>query len=146
MALSTFGAIMGFASERFRHTEDFYRSAVDKARDPVLKEILQALSNEERKNFSLMEQTRRENVTEMVLEPISGLQQEDYEVDLKSPEQAKDEDLLKMTLIIEEKERKFFDDSSKKIPLPEVSSIFRKIAQKKEKNIIKLQALGLEQF
>ena len=33
-----------------------------------------------------MVKTRRENVTEMILEPVTGLQQEDYEIDLKVPE------------------------------------------------------------
>ncbi len=30
-----------------------------------------------------MIKTRRENVTEMILEPVTGLQQEDYEIDLE---------------------------------------------------------------
>ncbi len=30
-----------------------------------------------------MVKTRRENVTEMILEPVTGLHQEDYEIDLK---------------------------------------------------------------
>ena len=143
MALSTFGAIMGFASEIVGSAMDHYQVAVEKAKDPVLKDTLKALLEEERKNYVLMEQTRRENVTEMILEPITGLHQEDYEIDLKFSDHANDADLLKMALAQEEKEKKFFNDSSAKVPLPEVARIFRRIAQRKEKNLSKLKSIGL---
>jgi len=143
MALSTFGAIMGFASEIVGSAMDHYQVAVEKAKDPVLKDTLKALLEEERKNYVLMEQTRRENVTEMILEPITGLHQEDYEIDLKFSDHANDADLLKMALAHEEKEKKFFNDSSAKVPLPEVARIFRRIAQRKEKNLSKLKSIGL---
>ncbi len=143
MSLSTFGAIMGFASEMVGGALDIYKAAVQKAKDPVLKETLQALLEEEEKNYKLMEQTRRENVTEMILEPIAGLHRGDYEMDVKVSDHAKDADLLKMALTLEEKEQKFFHDVSEKVPLPEVARIFRKIAQRKEKNLTKLKSFGL---
>lgn len=143
MALGTFGAIMGFASEMVGRSLDIYKTAIEKAKDPVLKETLQGLLEEAKKNYSLMEQTRRENVTEMILEPIAGLQKDDYEIDIKLSGDTKNEDLLKMALTLEEKERQFFNDASGKLPLPEVSRIFRKIAQKKDRNISKLKLLGL---
>lgn len=143
MSLSTFGAIMGFAVEMIRHSMDIYRKAVEKVKDPVLKEKIQALLEEGKKNSSLMEQTRRENVTEMILEPIAGLQQENYEIDLKISGASEDSDLLQAALALEEKERRFFLDTSEKVPLPEVSRIFRKIARKKEKNIDHLKSLKL---
>ena len=76
MTLSTFGAIMGFAAEMVQQTETLYKTMVQKAKNPLLREALQVLLEEERKNYSLMERTRRENVTEMILEPIAGLDAE----------------------------------------------------------------------
>jgi hypothetical protein len=146
MALSTFGAIMGFASEMIGSSIGLYQAALQKAEDFTLKETLQALLREEEINYALMEQTRRENVTEMILEPIAGLQQEDYDMELKLSGNEKDGDLIKMVLILEEKEQRFFNDSSAKVPLPEVSRIFRKIVQKKEKNLTKLKSLAVSQF
>jgi len=145
MALGTFGAIMRFASEMIGSSLDIYKIAIGKAIDPNLKETLQALLKEEEKNYSLMEQTRRENVTEMILEPITGLRQEDYEMDVKLSDHTKDVDLLKVALALEEKEKKFFIDSSAKVPLPEVSRIFRRITQRKEKNLTQLKSLSLNQ-
>ncbi len=145
MALTTFGAIMGFAADITGKTEETYKTLVHKSKDSALREVLQALSMEEGKSHSLMEKARRENVTEMILEPISGLHQEDYDIDLKVPDPMGDADLLKAVLTFEERERKFFSDVSSKISLPEVARIFRKMAQKKQENLEKLRSLALNQ-
>ena len=146
MALSTFGAIMGFAAEMVQRTETFYKTMVQMAKNPIVGEALQVLLEEERKNYSLMERTRRENVTEMILEPIAGLDQSDYEIEMKGMDQTEDSDLMKMALILEERERRFFSEVSDKVPLPEVGRIFRKVAQKKERSLAKLKTLGLTQL
>ena len=146
MPLSTFGAIMGFALKIVEYSVDIYKTGVEKARDPEIKKTFQLLFDEEKKNYTLMEQVRRENVTEMILEPITGLQQEDYEFEVNLSDQVQDADLLKAALVLEEKEQNFFSDSSAKIPLPEVARTFRRIAQKKGKSLAKLKALGLNQL
>ena len=46
-----------------------------------------------------------------------------------------DAELIRAALILEEREKKFFQDASVKVPLPEVARIFRKMAQKKEENL-----------
>jgi len=143
MALTTFGAIMGFAAEIARQAGDVYQVLAHQAGNPVLKETLQALSEEEIKNRSLMEKTRRENVTEMILEPIAGLQREDYEINLMTEDRREDADLLKTALILAGREKRFFGDASSKMPLPEVARIFRKLAQRQQDNLAKLQSLGL---
>ena len=145
MALTTFGAIMGFAGKITGQSADTYKTMVQKAKDPGLRKIFGTLSVEEGKSHSLMEKTRRENVTEMILEPITGLHQEDYGIDLKVVDPMEDADLLRAALILEEREKKFFNDVSIKVPLPEVARIFRKIAQKKQENLVKLQSLALDQ-
>jgi len=145
MALTTFGAIMGFAGEITGQTAGIYETLGQKAKDLGLREVLQALSAEGGRNHSLMEKTRRENVTEMILEPITGLYQEDYKIDLKVTDQMADPDLLKAALALEEREKKFFDDVSSKVPLPEVARIFRKMAHRKQENLTKLQSLALNQ-
>jgi len=141
MALTTFGAVMGFAAEMVRRGEDTYRVAIEKAKDPGLKNGLKELFLEEGKNRSLMERARREHVTEMILEPITGLHEEEYVIKNEIPQDASDGDLLKIALLREEGELRFFSDCSGKIPLPEVAGIFRKIARKKGSNVTRLKNL-----
>jgi rubrerythrin len=136
---------MGFAAETVGQTKDAYETLAGKARNPLLRETLQAFMREEGGNYSLMERTRRENVTEMILEPITGLNQEDYEVNLKMTDPMGDDDILGAALILEERGRKFFRDASAKVPLPEVARTLRKIAQKKDQNLTRLQGLGSDE-
>ena len=143
MALTTFGAIMGFAAEIAEKTEELYGALAKKAHDPALREALEVLSAEEGKNHTLMIRSRRENVTEMILEPVAGLNQEDYEIAVDVSDPMEDTDVLKVALRLEERGKNFFRDGSSKVPLPEVARIFRRIAQKKEENLTKLQGLGL---
>ena len=143
MALTTFGAIMGFAAGMAKRGQEVYQAAFEKAKAPLLRDALQDLHKEQGKNQALMEMTRREHVTEMILEPITGLRQEDYEMHVVVPGQANDADLLKIALVVEEMQKKFFSDCSAKIPLPEVVRIFQKVARKRESNLEKLGNLGL---
>lgn len=142
MSLSTFGAIMGFAAELTGHARVTYEALIGKAKDPRLKGLLQEFAGEEGKNHSLMEQARREHVTEMILEPITGLHKKEYEVDLMPAAQHDDTDLLKVASMLQEREKRFFDDAAAKVPLPEVARIFRKVSRKKEENLEKLRGLG----
>jgi rubrerythrin len=145
MDLGTFGAIMGFAVQMVQQTETFYKTMAQEAQDSILREALQVLSKEEGKSRSLMERTRRENVTEMILEPVEGLDQSDYEIDMNTMDQSSDTDLLKTALALEERAQMFFSDVSGKVPLPEVGRIFRKAAQKKEKSVAKLKTISLHE-
>jgi rubrerythrin len=145
MTLSTFGAIMGFAAEMVGQAKLAYEVLAGKAKDPELVEVFQQLAAEEEKNRALMERTRREHVTEMILEPITGLHKKDYELDLKQAGQKDDTDLLVAALTLQTREIRFFEDVSAKVPLPEVARIFRKISKKKEENLGRLQGLRSRQ-
>jgi rubrerythrin len=143
MSLTTFGAIMAFSFEMVRYALDTYSAAVQKAKDPALKETLEVLLQETKKNLVLMEQIRRENITEMILEPIHGLQRADYEMDVTLSDQTQDSGLVKTALSVEEKMRKFFYEASAKVPIPEVKKLFLKIVPKKERNLTKLESLSI---
>jgi len=42
---------------------------------------------------------------------------------------------------LEEREKRFFQDASAKVPLPEVARFFRKIVEKKERNLSRLASI-----
>lgn len=126
-----------------KEAEEAYKALAEKAKDRGLKELLEALAVEEGKHHALMVKARRENVTEMILEPVSGLHQEDYGVDQKDLDPGEDTGILRAALALEERGKKFFREASAKVPLPEVARIFRKMAEKKEENLERLQRLGL---
>jgi hypothetical protein len=141
MELGTFGAVMGFALQVVTQSAEFYETVGDRAKGPELKEVLKALQDGANRDRATMEQTRRENVTEMILEPIAGLRPEEYEVRIGEVAPEADAEILKTALLLEERDQRFFRDASAKLPLPEVARLFRKVAKRREENLAKLHAL-----
>jgi len=141
MELGTFGAVMAFASQAVTQSAEFYETARERAKGPELKDVLKSLQDGANRDRATMEQTRRENVTEMILEPIAGLRREEYEVRLSEMAPEADAEILKTALLLEERDQRWFRDSSAKLRLPEVARIFRKVARRKEETILRLRAL-----
>ena len=141
MELGTFGAVMAFASQAVTQSAEFYETARERAKGPELKDVLKSLQDGANRDRATMEQTRRENVTEMILEPIAGLRREEYEVRLSEVAPEADAEILKTALLLEERDQRWFRDSSAKLRLPEVARIFRKVARRKEETILRLRAL-----
>jgi len=79
MALNQFGAVMTFAIEMEEQLAAFY-DALAEAGDSHTDEFT-VRAKGSRKRSSRLEQSRRQNVTEITLEPIEGLDESDYELD-----------------------------------------------------------------
>ncbi|MCE5243261.1 MAG: hypothetical protein ABFD98_03610 [Syntrophobacteraceae bacterium] len=139
MELTTFGAVMGFAAEIIGGSLGIYKAAAQRAESPALRDLMEALIREQGKNLSLMEQARRENVTEMILEPIAGLHREDFGCEVVFPDGADDAAMKRLAVVLEKREEKFFREAAAKMPLPEVARLFKRVAGKKQKS---LEALG----
>ncbi|MBK8029448.1 MAG: hypothetical protein J0M07_21025 [Anaerolineae bacterium] len=71
MSLNTFGAILAFAIDLEARLRDYYQAAGNAGRA--------AEADKRRQNF---ERVRRENITEIKLEPIEGLHEADYALNL----------------------------------------------------------------
>jgi rubrerythrin len=136
MKLGTFGAVMGYAAQLIQQSAGFYETALHAVQNPELAALLQSLADDANKDLAALEQARRENVTEMILEPITGLRREEYEVDVPRP--ASDAEIVQAAKRLEERDERFFRDASAKVPLPEVARLFRRMAAKKQKNLSKL--------
>ncbi len=70
-SLNTFGSIMTYAIELEARLHDYYHQAGNLDRAKIAD-----------KNRSKLERVRRENVTEIKLEPIDGLDEANYDFDL----------------------------------------------------------------
>lgn len=70
-SLNTFGAIMTFAIDLEARLRDYYQGAGDSVR-----------AGDADKRRTNLERVRRENVTEIKLEPIEGLHESDYALNL----------------------------------------------------------------
>jgi hypothetical protein len=123
MDLATFGAILSHALELEGRAAEFY----EKNAQGELEEVFNSLAQGSKKRASRAERTRREGVAEMILEPITGMRSEAYEVDLESSEQQAER--LEKALALEAAAERFYRDASEKIPVREVARTFQRMAK-----------------
>jgi rubrerythrin len=127
MELATFGAIMTFALELEQRAAVFYEQAASGS----LKEPFLDLAKRAHKRAKRIERTRREGVAEMILEPITGMNGEDYTVDLV-PAGDESERLGRAIRLVETSIR-FYQDAAEKIPVKEVARTCQRMATESEK-------------
>jgi len=143
MELGTFGALIGFAIELEVSSADFYDRAKQAHPGGLAEETFARLAEQASKNKVLLERTRRENVAEMILEPIAGIRREDYIADLALTSTADSSGVVSRALDLEDKVQRFYSAAAEKVSLPEVKRIFARLAAKRAENsktIVSLQS------
>ena len=130
MDLGTFGAIMKFALEVETEVSRFYQSAQGLAKDKDLARVFGSLASRGEKRIKTIERIRRENVTEMILEPIVGLDSDAYQPTISIPEDADDSILTNIAREVEKKLNSFYNDAAAKLEfLSEVAYSFEILAE-----------------
>jgi len=137
--LGTFGAIMKFALEIESSVIEIYEKGSTQVADATLKEQLANLVSRGQKRIQTLERVRRENVTEMILEPIEGLDSDSFEIKTDLPT---DMESIRMVVIeIEKALLEFYNTAAVKIDfLPEAAYAFELLAEKNEAAIRQLSA------
>jgi len=135
MDLATFGAIMSFGLDLEQQAAAFY----DSAARGVLEEPFANLAKSARKRAVRMERARREGITEMILEPITGMDGDDYHQELMPD--ADEAELLRQAIALEETTRRFYIDAAGKIPVREVVRTCIRMAKESERRRAELEKL-----
>jgi len=133
MDLATFGAILSYAMEFEEQAAAFYAAA---AKGP-LEETFNDLERSSRKRAQRMERTRREGVAEMILEPIMGLNGDDYRTELSAD--VDETVLLEQAIALEEIAIRFYQDAAEKLPIREVVRTFTRMAEENIKRKERLE-------
>jgi hypothetical protein len=139
--LGTFGAIIKFALEIEADVNGFYKKISDHAEDDVLVGLLQDLITRGEKRITTLERIRRENVTEMILEPIEGLDSDSFGIETAVSLGVDDATIKTLASTIESTLQKFYTAAARKIDfLPEAEYAFELLAEKNEDTIKRLEA------
>ncbi len=131
MSLETLGATIKFALNQETILLEFFQSIQQYKKNENLKEVIDKLAQLSTKNLKRLKRIRRENTTEMILEPIKGLEKSRFifvEEDLKEIGELEVVNSLKnyLTKII-----LFYSDSAEKISfIGEVSHVFEQFKEK----------------
>jgi rubrerythrin len=122
MELGTFGAILGFAMDLEKRVAVFYGRAAPGDLGRVFDERVRDV----KKRLRRLERARRELVSEMILESITGLDGDDYAVTLDAA--ADEEALLAQARDLEAASTRFYRDAATKMPIREVARLFERMA------------------
>ncbi|MHA3964450.1 MAG: ferritin family protein [Candidatus Thorarchaeota archaeon SMTZ1-45] len=143
MNLGTTGAIFTFALEREAKIGSFYSKYTELISNSSLRDAFELLMKEHEKRTRLLNRFRRENVTEMILEPIHDFDSEPFDIEITTPDTPDDSSLQENAIRIEESSQSFFMKASEKTTfLPEVSDEFKRLSTKAEKHISLLKSIS----
>jgi rubrerythrin len=141
MDLTTFGAVLKFALDIETEVSSFYESAIGVATDPDLEKLLESLFNRGLKRIKTLMRVRRENVTEMILEPIAGLDSEVHKPVTVIPEGADDGIVRETAAALETKLHEFYMHAAAKIDfLSEAAYAFELLADANSEAVQSMRA------
>jgi rubrerythrin len=136
MPLTNFGAVLTFAEQLEQEDMAFYSKAASAAGSTPLAELFANLAKENKKNVALVQRTRRENVTEMILEPIRDFSRAPYELkveDLAGPDSA-------AATSLENRAIGYYRAAAEKMrALPEVARALKMLAKKRGKRLERIE-------
>ena len=122
MELGTFGAIIGFAMELEQQAATFGEAPAP----PGMEAAFRSMAEGCRKRLKRLERARREGVVEMILESITGLHSESYQVDLTPRADAAEH--IRQALAIVSAIGRFYRDAAAKVPIKEIVRLFGRFA------------------
>ena len=130
MELTAFGAVIKFAMDL--EEEVAARVETLAGHDGVsMGKLGDEISAHARKNIKLLERTRREHVNELVLEPVTGLDSSDYELEKLPSGGLTTSRALEYVMRILKTLIRFYADAAERITNPEAKRTFSRIFDKK---------------
>ncbi len=139
MPLVNFGSILGFAAELAERAQAFYRSLAETPRLAEKAALFGRLAADEKKNRELLLRTRRENVTEMILEPVEGFRREPFVGERGEVGALTLPAALALARHGEEKAAAFHAQAAAKLSaLPEVARALRNLAKRHQARLAEL--------
>ncbi len=142
MPLESFGSILGFAASLEKDDKDFYQMAAQKEEAGEHKALFETLAKDAAKHIKLIERTRRENVTEMILEPIRDFTRDAFCESFEKTEIMSGPVLIETARCREGRAQRYYAEAAAKIKaLPEVSRALKRMGKKRQSHMDTLDAL-----
>ncbi|TET31687.1 MAG: hypothetical protein E3J70_01720 [Candidatus Heimdallarchaeota archaeon] len=129
MSLRTLGAVLKFTLDIEQLAITFYETAVTKTKNQELIEVISSLIKYGNKRIKKVKRIRRENTTEMILEPIKDLESEPFQLEAQ-PKTWDDNSIKEHAKLIELKIAEFYTVAASKVSfLGEVAYNFEQLAE-----------------
>jgi len=139
MPLENFGSILNFAEELELQDLGFYKILVDNPACADHKPMFEAFAATIDKNVKSVQRTRRENVTEMILEPIKDFIRAPFCEECVGADKMDAAEALDAAHRLEERAVRYYTEAAVKIKAqPEVARALKLIGKKHSAHLAKL--------
>jgi Ferritin-like domain len=143
MPLQNFGSIMNFAEELERLDQRFYEAALTNPACSAHVQLFTELAAEAGKNVKTVQRLRRENVTEMILEPVQDFTRASFCEDCADAAVLTAAEVLKAAKRLEGRAERYYIEAAGKIQaLSEVSRALRTLGKIRKARAAKISAAG----
>ena len=126
MELGTFGAIISFALDLELQVAEYYGNHIE----VVFSRIDSKLLENSPKRVNRLKRIRQELITEMILEPITGVDSDDYSISIL--EETIEAGVLHQAIRLNDNMRRFYSTMAPLIPMREVQRAFLRLAKENE--------------
>ena len=142
MPLENFGSILNFAEELEQQDNEFFTAAAGNPACVEYKDVFEQFAADAAKNTKTIQRTRRENVTEMILEPIKDFVRAPFCEECAGAGSMSAEEALAAARRLEERAVNYYTQAAEKIKaLPEVSRALKTMGKKHKAHREKLAAV-----
>ena len=142
MPLENFGSILNFAEELELQDLGFYKTLVDNPACADYRTMLEAFAATIDKNVKSVQRTRRENVTEMILEPIKDFIRAPFCEECEGAGAMSASEAVDAARRLEDRAVRYYTEAATKIKAqPEVARALKVIGKKHAAHLAKLQEL-----
>ncbi len=142
MPLKGFGVILTFAETIETENKDFYLKGKARLPEGEHKNFLDELIKEKEKQIKQVQRVRRENVAEMILEPVENFTRDPFLIDVDKLEAADPGTVMEAARKLEERNRSYYKEAAKKMKaLPEVASALQQLEKKQKKLLARIDEL-----
>ncbi len=143
MSLKNFGGVLDFAIELENEDASILEMAEKNQEMSSYQEQLTRLAKENKKNAKTLTRARQENVTEMILEPIQGLEVENYQEAKGDPTSMRKDEIVDHLKRLEDRAERFYREAAIRLqPVSDVAGTFQRLAKKRGERRKKLSTLS----
>jgi rubrerythrin len=142
MPLQNFGSILNFAEELESQDRQFYEAAAGNPACAASRELFAQLAADAAKSVKTVQRIRRENVTEMILEPVRDFERASFCEACEGAAVLAAGEVLATARRLEDRAERYYVEASQKIKaLTEVSRALKTLGKNRKARAAKLAAL-----
>jgi hypothetical protein len=144
MPLENFGSIMNFAEDLESQDRQFYEVAAGNPACGAYQTLFAGLGAEAGRNVQTVQRIRRENVTEMILEPIKNFTRAAFCEACEGAVGNAAAEVLATAKRLENRAERYYTEAAEKIKaLPEVSRALKNLGKIRKTRLAKLNNLAV---